>query len=76
MLIDPKPTLFLYQLLGCLLYNLRYTLQAVQVFEVAKDLAHETLNINQELVCFEWLGRTLSDQGEFFLAKIAFKKML
>ena len=73
---DPKPTIYAYQMYSCLLLHNEYILEASQVLEVAKDLAHETQNLAQEMICFELIGKVLQGRAEFRLAKIAFKKML
>ena len=75
-LTDTKPTLSLYQMLGCLFLNLGKKSQALKLFDVARDISHDSQNLAQELLCYEWLGRTLQESGEFSRARIAFKKML
>ena len=37
--------------------NIRYYREAYELFEVAKDLAHDTQNLAQEMICYEWMGR-------------------
>ena len=46
------------------------------MFELAKDIAHESQNLAQEMLCYEWMGRVKQEQGDYKMAMIAFKKML
>ena len=64
-LIDIKPTLCFYQMYACLLMYTGYLREAFDLFEVAKDIAHDAQNLAQELVCFEWMGRVQSELLEF-----------
>ena len=56
--------------------NIRYYREAYELFEVAKDLAHDTQNLAQEMICYEWMGRVQRELGYHDKAKIAFKKVL
>ena len=73
---DPKPTIHAYQLLGSLLANLSYYGEAYSIFEIAKDLANESQNLAQELVCFDCMGQIMFELNDFAKAKVLFKKML
>ena len=64
-LIDPKPTIYFYQMYGCLLMYTGYLKESYTLFEIAKDIAHDAQNLAQELVCFEWMGRVQSELMEF-----------
>lgn len=56
--------------------NIRYYREAYELFEVAKDLAHDTQNLAQEMICYEWMGRVQRELGYHDKAKVAFKKVL
>ena len=61
---------------SCLLKNIGYMREALVILEVAKDLAHDSMNLAQEMVCYERMGKIKQEMGEFEKARIAFKKML
>ena len=44
-LMDSKPALHFYQMLGCLLLNLGKYDHAYKLFEVARDICHDTQNL-------------------------------
>lgn len=76
LLIDNKPALHFYQMLACLLLNLGKFDLALKLFDLARDISHDSQNLAQELLCYEWLGRTLQEKREYAKALICFKKML
>ena len=74
--MDSKPAIHFYQMLGCLLLNLGQSNRACKLFDVARDICHDTQNFAQEMLCYEWLGSTLQESREYARALVAFKKML
>ena len=58
-LTDAKPTLHLCQMLACLLLNLNKYDYAFKIFDVARDICHDSKNLAQEMLTYEWMGRTL-----------------
>ena len=64
-LMDSKPAMYIYQMLGSLMMSAGYLRDSFKLFEVARDLAHEAQNQAHEMVCYELIGRAKQELREF-----------
>ena len=58
LLINPMPAIYVFQMIGALMLNIGYLREAFLLFEVARDLAHDAQHLSEEMICYEWMGRT------------------